>query len=263
MNQMNATQTILMSRLERSHWWYVATHELVEACVRKFVGEGKSIFDAGCGTGGLLRTLSTVGAVRGCDASPLCVRLARKKATPKYRANVYEHRVEGIHHFETNTFECITCIDVLYHRGVPNWRVALKDLMQILRPGGHLILQVPAFSMLHGSHDVAVQGERRFNRAEIELALQEFGFQIRLSTYRFSHLFPAVLARRLVSRIGTPAGDCRSDFESILEGPALGSLRDFAERMALFFARLENCMVLRGLCAPLGSSLFLVARNPR
>lgn len=183
---MDAPQIVLMSSLERNHWWYRATHELVTSCILKFIGRDKAFFDAGCGTGGLIKTLSSLGTVRGCDADSLCVRLARKKAPAEYRANIYEHPIEGIHEHEKHTFDCVTCIDVLYHRDVKDWRSALRDLTRILKPGGHLILQVPAFPALHGSHDDAVHGERRFRLPQIQAALDEHGMQPRLITYRLS-----------------------------------------------------------------------------
>ena len=94
--EMNAKQIILMSRLERTHWWYKSTHELVDACVRRFAGVGQPIFDAGCGTGGLLKTLSKTSPVSGCDTSELSLRLARGHSTPKNRLDLQKYGVEEL-----------------------------------------------------------------------------------------------------------------------------------------------------------------------
>jgi 2-polyprenyl-3-methyl-5-hydroxy-6-metoxy-1,4-benzoquinol methylase len=230
----------------------------VESCILKFIGRDKAFFDAGCGTGGLIKTLATLGTVRGCDANPLCVRLARKRTPAEYRANIYEHSIEGIHEHEQGRFDCITCIDVLYHKGVKNWRSALRDLTCMLNPGGHLILQVPAFSALQGSHDNAVHGERRFRLPEIQCAMEEHGMQPRLITYRLSYLFPIMLLRRLTSRIMTK-DSYKSDFEDMQQRA------EWVERMcegaALHFSRIENRFLLHGVRAPFGSSLFVIARS--
>jgi 2-polyprenyl-3-methyl-5-hydroxy-6-metoxy-1,4-benzoquinol methylase len=255
---MDAPQIVLMSALEGNHWWYRATHELVESCILKFIGRDKAFFDAGCGTGGLIKTLASLGTVRGCDANSLCVRLARKRAPAEYRANIYEHSIEGIHEHEQRRFDCVTCIDVLYHKGVKNWRSALGDLTRILNPGGHLILQVPAFSALQGSHDNAVHGERRFRLPEIQCALEEYGMQPTLITYRLSYLFPIMLLRRLLSRI-TAKDSCKSDFEDMQQRAEW--MERMCEGAALHFSRVENRLLLRGVRAPFGSSLFVTARS--
>jgi SAM-dependent methyltransferase len=255
---MDATQIVLMSVLERNHWWYRATHELVASCILRFIGFNKSFFDAGCGTGGLLKTLAGFGTVHACDADPLCIRLARKKASPESRTSIYEHTVEGIHEHEPRRFDCVTCMDVLYHKGVRNWRSALGDLTRLLKPGGYLILQVPAFSVLHGSHDVAVHGERRFRLTEIQHALEQHGMHSMLITYRLAYLFPVTLIRRLASRVKANSSPM-SDFEVMTK--RAGRMERMFEKAALHLSRLENRLLLRGIRAPFGSSLFVVARN--
>lgn len=248
-----------MSRLERTHWWYKSTHELVEACVRRFASPGEPLFDAGCGTGGLLKTLSKIAPVSGCDTSDLSVRLARKLLEPKSRLNIQKSGIEELHRLKARSFECVTCIDVLYHQQVRNWRDALQNLKRLLKPHGHLILQVAAFSILQGSHDIAVNGARRFRRYELESALKDSGFTPRLCSYRYSHLFPLLLARRLKSRLEGSEGVSQSDFETASRVPE--SVKSLIGKIALSIARVENVAVLKGVSMPFGSSLFLVARN--
>ena len=255
---MDAQQVVLMSALERNHWWYRATHELVESCILKFIGRNKTFFDAGCGTGGLLKRLATFGEVHGCDPDPLCVRLARNKTPAEYRTNIYERYIEGIHEHELQRFDCVTCIDVLYHKAVKNWRAAIGDLCRLLKPGGHLILQVPAFPALHGSHDCAVHGERRFRFAQIQSALEEHGMRPRLMTYRLSYLFPVMFLRRFASRVTIKASS-RSDFEDMKL--KAGRMQRMCDKAALHFSLLENRFLLSGIRVPFGSSLFVTARS--
>lgn len=249
-----------MSRLERTHWWYRSTHELVKHCIHKFVGIGSSIFDAGCGTGGLLRMLSSSGEVSGCDTNYISVRLARKNLKSVNHSCIQQIDIEELSNLESRTFDCVTCIDVLYHQRVGHWRAALESLKRLLKPRGHLILQVPAFSALHGSHDVALDGARRFRRAEIESALEQSGLITRLCTYRYSHIFFLLLARRFVSRFGRLDRQPISDFETPCHMPS--SLAKRLDQLALRLARIENLAVLNGAYMPLGSSLFAVARRP-
>jgi hypothetical protein len=172
--------------------------------------------------------------------------------------DLQKYRVEELHHLKAQSFQCVTCIDVLYHQQVRNWRAALQNFKYLLKPHGYLIIQVAAFSILHGNHDLAVDGARRFRRSEVQSALEDSGFRTRLCSYRYAHLFPLLLARRLKSRIDGSDKACNSDFETAFGVPE--SVKRLSEKMALSLARVENMAVLNGVRMPFGSSLFLVAR---
>jgi hypothetical protein len=79
-----------------------------------------------------------------------------------------------------------------------------------------------------------------------------------LITYRLSYLFPIMLLRRLLSRI-TAKDSCKSDFEDMQQRAEW--MERMCEGAALHFSRVENRLLLRGVRAPFGSSLFVTARS--
>jgi hypothetical protein len=66
-----------------------------------------------------------------------------------------------------------------------------------LKPGGHLIVTVPAFRWLWSKHDDVSQHKRRYVRKELEAVLTRAGFTIEQLTYFNAYLFPLAVARRV------------------------------------------------------------------
>jgi SAM-dependent methyltransferase len=244
-----------MADWEERHWWYVSTHALVEACIRQFAPASQTLLDVGCGTGGLLLRLRSQFDVWGIDASRMAVARAKAKLSDLaggriQRAGIDENMPVSIQSAEG--FDVVTCLDVLYHQDVLDWRSALRCVAQPLKHGGLLILQVAAFEALRGDHDRAVDGARRFRKKQIAQVLLESGFTIELISYRFAFLFPVLFALRL-KRSLFPNFQPQSNLRM--------SVPNLAQAIGRSWALWENERILRGLAMPFGSSLFAVARR--
>jgi SAM-dependent methyltransferase len=249
---MNAREYQVMFEAEDRHWWYRTLHELV---LRYIAAEHRrkgplDMVDAGCGTGGLLARLAPFGRAIGFDASPLAVDFCRRRGLEQVRVADL-----GAAPIGEASCDVITCMDVLYHRNVPDEQAVLAALFAALRPGGLLIVDDPAFECLRGTHDEAVHGIRRFNRGPFQAALAGAGFRVEHITYRLSPLFLPIAAVRAVRRMrlgGKPAGDMPSDVA--VPGRATNAV-------LLAIGRSDNAMITRA-AMPFGTSLFSVARKP-
>ncbi|HEU5086054.1 MAG TPA: methyltransferase domain-containing protein, partial [Roseiflexaceae bacterium] len=98
-------------------------------------------------------------------------------------------------------FDLVTSFEVLYHRAVPDERLALREVRRVLRPRGRLLLRLPAFELLRGHHDEAVHGRRRYTAADVQALLEPEGFAVERLSYCNSLLLPLPLAQRLVERL--------------------------------------------------------------
>jgi SAM-dependent methyltransferase len=224
--------------LESRHFWFVGLHELALAHLPS--GKNLRVLDAGCGTGGLLSLLSGRAEAVGIDFSEEALRLCRERGlqnTEQEDLNAWRPPSEA--------FDAITSLDVLCHRGVGSIEDVLKKFHTALKPGGLLIINLPAFEILRRGHDAEVETKRRFRKKELADLLDGAGFGIERITYRLPVLFPVLLVR----------GGTKQESRDLHMPPA------FLNRALLGMHRLENRWICRGGTIPFGSSLFAAARK--
>jgi SAM-dependent methyltransferase len=149
-------------------------------------------------------------------------------------------------------FQAVVGLDIFEH--VDQDREAIAEAYRVLKPGGILVLSVPAFRALWGPHDVALHHHRRYTQDEMELILRDRGFEIVQISYAVFWLFPLVVLSRIV--------------EKFKRGPARASLprvSDWMNRTLIALLAWEGKMLWSGKLKryPWGSSVVAVARKPR
>jgi ubiquinone/menaquinone biosynthesis C-methylase UbiE len=100
---------------------------------------GRSVLDAGCGSGPLSEALQTRGAaVTAFDASPAMVELARRRLGREVRVDVADltRRLP----YDDGQFDDAIASLVLHY--FEAWTVPLAELRRVLKPGGRLLLSV-------------------------------------------------------------------------------------------------------------------------
>jgi SAM-dependent methyltransferase len=233
-----------MDRLEERMWWYRAAHAILLAAFRRHapVGAGP-LLDAGCGTGGLLARLAAAlpgHALLGVDVHSAACRRARAKSG----AAVVAGSVNALP-FKDASLDAIFSVDVLCHRAVEP-AAALGESRRCLRPGGVLIVNLPAYQWLKSAHDARVHNERRFTRPELRRLLAEAGLRPAEVSYWNSLLFPLMVARRLVFATPGAASD-------VMEYPY------WLDRLFAAATAIERWLIGRGVRLPFGGSVFAVA----
>lgn len=183
--------------VEDRHWWYAGMRRITTALVETlFPGrDDLRILDAGCGTGAALSYLSAYGAVTGCDVSPLALHYCRARG----HRRLGQASVMALP-FAQAQFDLVTSFDVLYHRQVGEPVVALREFHRVLRPGGRVLLRLPAYDWLRGRHDAVIHTARRFTTDDIGDSLREAGFAVERLSYANTLLFPVALLKRLLER---------------------------------------------------------------
>lgn len=240
-----------MAEAEATHWWYRSLQFLVLAAIEeKTARKDVTILDAGCGTGGLISFLSARGYsnLTGFDLSETAVRLATAKAPEVFRLDVRE----ATSVFPEETFDFILCNDVLYYLSPIERKALLCDFHLLLKPGGRVIVNLPALAAFRGRHDLAVDITSRFRRSDLDAVFTKGAYVIIKSIYWPFLLAPIVFLVRAGQRLSLAVSK-RSSIESDVKLP-------FAPLNALLFGltRLEN-RFLR--FKPFGSSLFVVAEK--
>jgi SAM-dependent methyltransferase len=243
---MNPAEYAAMFAVEDRHWWYVGVRREVERWLddlERPPGGKLRVLDAGCGTGGLLANLRTPAWKVGIDAAAEGVRLARSRGlSALVRGSVTTLP------FAAESFDAVISIDVLCHSRVEEVQ-ALAETLRVLRPGGLLLVQVPAFDFLRGEHDAAVWTKRRYRKDEVVRLLSAAGFSLERAGYRNALLFPAAVLARLAKRGRTDPHAARSDVH-----PVPAPLNAFLSGVLALERRL-------GSLFPVGLSVFGVARK--
>ncbi len=229
------------------HWWYRGRRRIIRAELDRLpLPQDARILDAGCGSGRTLEELVDYGQVAGIELDEDAAEVARAREV----AEVLVGRLEELP-WPPDTFDLITCLDVIEH--TPDDRATLRELRRVGKPGGFLLVTVPAYQMLWSRHDEANHHYRRYSRRSLREAAVEGGWAIaRISSFNSLLLAPAAIVRLSQRRLGS-----RNGYTNDLElGPTW--LNDALEQPL----RLEAGWLRWGGRLPAGLSLLAVLRKP-
>ncbi len=195
-----------MAKFEDFYWWYRGLHGMIaDLLLGAGIGAQARVLDAGCGTGGnmqhLRQTLSVepYGFDYSSDASPFWGNRSLRRCGI---ASINEIP------YPSDSFDAVVSVDVLESNAV-NEQKAISELVRVTRPGGVLLLVVPAYRwLLTEEHHRAVHASRRYTRAQVIGLLQAYAVEIIRATYFFTLLFPAIALYRLaLQRFSQPPSE--------------------------------------------------------
>jgi 2-polyprenyl-3-methyl-5-hydroxy-6-metoxy-1,4-benzoquinol methylase len=194
-------------KIEDKHWWFVGRRQVLLGVLDRFVkpGKGKRILDVGCGTGTMLGYLARYGEAQGMDADEEAIRFCNERGVTNVQLVP-----AGEMPFEDNTFDVVTMLDVLEH--IDDDRGTLGDLYRVLKPGGSLLISVPAYKFLWGAQDEISNHKRRYVAAQLKARMEEAGFRVRKLSYFNTLLFPPIALVRVLRPYQPGSASLKSDF---------------------------------------------------
>ncbi len=231
-----------MADLDQRHWWYRARRHVLAALIRRLARPptNANILEIGCGTGHNLAMLSGFGKV---DALELDEEV-RSVAEQRLGRQVMSAPLPELAGVPERHYDLIGAFDVIEH--IDDDQAALRSVASRLKPGGKLILTVPAHQWMWSAHDIVNHHKRRYSKRGLRRLIEGSPLRLEAIGYFNSLLFPVAVAERLSSKI-------RGKDEADLSVPA-APLNAALERV--FTA--ERHLVGR-LPLPPGLSLFAVA----
>jgi SAM-dependent methyltransferase len=189
---MDAHEHERLAHFEEWYWWHRGRKAIVERILARSVPAGARILDVGCGTGATTAGLRRFGPVVGLDIGPEALRRARARGIPVARASAARLPARPA------SFDLVVALDVLEH--LDDDVAAAREMLGALRPGGRLLVTVPAYPFLWSGHDEALGHRRRYRRRELARALEQAGFEIALCSYVMGSILPAAIVVRLWER---------------------------------------------------------------
>lgn len=193
-----------MYHQEEHYWWYISRRNLVKQLLPS--GRRLQILDIGCGTGKLLEELQDYGQAFGIDFNSRAIKFCRQRRLKL----VYRDKFPSLRSsLRRKTFDVITCLDVLEH--IDDDTAALRTITKLLRPGGRLIMTVPAYPWLFSYWDEISGHYRRYSRPHLLQVLKKAGLQPVKISHLYSFLMPIAIPfrylRHLLFKHKTPPSD--------------------------------------------------------
>ena len=247
----NMDQRILVRLAERvwKHPWWRSRTTLARWILRRErVLAPARVLDAGCGWGSTFLALETDGfRITGSDISR---QMLERLDAPQRQLAVCDLTKPALC---DETFEAVLAMDVIEH--IDDDVAAARQLFRFLRPGGLLLLSVPALPELYGEFD-AIQGHRRrYTAGTLNSVLEAAGFgRIRLRWW--GQLIYFLIRFQRAQKKGVPGESPDQVYLRYLTLPGY-PVRWFMDAV---FA-LDRWLTRLGLCRA-GTSLLAVARRP-
>lgn len=228
------------------HWWFAGRRRIIDRLLDRWIHlpDGARLLDLGPGYGVHTAALSNRGTLVALDLDT---------------ESLLACRARGAHHLVTadatappfiaDSFDLVTALDVLEH--LDDYVSALRECHRVLKPGGHLLLTVPALRLLWGRQDIVAEHRRRYTKNQLATIVETAGFEVRRLSYFNFFLFAPVLLVRLLMRPFSSRTAVRSDFDV----PAPLGLNHVLTRVFAAEGR-----ILQRFNLPIGVSLICLAR---
>lgn len=228
----------------RSHWWFAGRRRLFSRLIGILRPTASwRVLEVGAGTGANLSVLAGLGArqVVACDMSTEALEYLRNRATLT-RADATSLP------FTSNSIDLLLAADVIEH--LDDDTSALREFVRVLRPGGHVILTVPAFPSLWGPQDIVAQHRRRYRMQPLLALVRETQLSV-TTCFHFNYVLfvPIWTARKILLALGAKIASENQINTSFLNWVMT----------RVFLADVDTAPFLK---PPFGVSLCVVASKP-
>lgn len=235
-------------KVEDTSFWFIHRNRCIKFLVEKFPPTG-FLLDVGGGNGFVSRGIAQTGV---CDVVLLepgieGILNAKKRGVEYLICSTLQDAKIG-----ENSLPAVGLFDVLEHID-DDWRF-LRELNELILPGGYLFITVPAYQFLWSGDDEIAGHFRRYTLSKLRKLLKQSNFDICYSSYFFMLLiYPIFFLRALPTKFFKSKSEEKSINED--HSPSSGrSLLDYILNLELFFLK-------KGIQLPFGSSCIVVAKK--
>ena len=186
-----------MAAHDSTHWWYRARRDILADYLTRYADlpEGAHILEIGCGTGHNLPMLSGFGSVDAIEIDPAARAIASKRlGKPVGAAPLPE--LPGV---PRAVYDLVAVLDVVEH--IEDDVAALAAMATCLKPGGKILIAVPAHRWMWSAHDTVNHHHRRYSKKTLVAAIEAAGLKPAKLGYFNSLLFPLAAAARVAGRL--------------------------------------------------------------
>jgi len=191
-----------MAELDELHWWYRARREVLAALIERTMDLPRkaNILEVGCGTGHNIKMLERFGKVDGIEIDPEARAFAEKRLGRSI-ASAPLPEMPGV---QRNHYDLVAALDVVEH--IEDDKAAVAALASCLKPGGKILVTVPAHQWMWSAHDELNHHKRRYSKAGLKALIQGSGLCLDSIGYFNSLLFPLAVGARLAAKLTRRGG---------------------------------------------------------
>ena len=191
---MQSHEYKVMYELEEKHAWFKVKREMIKDLFNKYCKPGSKILDVGCGTGVICKMFSAENDVVGLDISEEALRYAKKRDKNLRLVQGDAQKIS----LGKSRFDVVIASDVIEH--VDDDYKAMRYINRSLKPGGRVIITVPAFEFLWGKDDDMLEHKRRYTKKQVRRMLLLTGFKINFINYWDTLPFPIAIIYKLINK---------------------------------------------------------------
>jgi len=186
-----------MAEIDQLHWWYRARRDILGDLIERKIAlpADARILEVGCGTGHNLEMLARFGRVDGIEVDGA----AREIASRRLGHAVLDAPLPELAGVPDRSYDLIAILDVIEH--IDEDLAGLESLARKLKPGGRILITVPAFPFMWSAHDVVNHHKRRYTRRTLKALVRDAGLRLEMMSWFNSLLFPLAAAARLAGRV--------------------------------------------------------------
>ncbi len=216
------------------------------------VGQVRKVLDIGSGAGNMAHHLGQYGQVFGVDYNPRPLPVAQGRGLPVAQGSGNELP------FSANTFDLVALLDTVEH--IPDELGVLQECRRVLKPGGRLIVTVPAFMWLWSYNDEINAHQRRYTAPELQQKLELCGLRVKRISYNNCFLFPAIAGIRLLRPYNPGLKSPHTNQEADVYQVDMEPIPEPANTVLHGVGRLEAELLERGRL-PFGTSVIALAEK--
>lgn len=247
-----------LAKIESKHFWFRTRNQIIATLaeqITEILPNGFRVLEVGCGTGNVLRALEQGcprGIVVGMDLFAEGLAFARTRTScPLVQGNL-EQPAFGVQ------FDVVGAFDVVEH--LSNDLQVFRSIHSLLKPGGILLLTVPAHQSLWSYFDEVSHHCRRYEPVDLRSKLTQTGYEIEFLSEFMASIYPLMwFVRRIKSKwrqdnSKSGASELELSMEELRIVPLVNGL-------LTFLLKQEARLIKSRRLLPFGTSIIVAARR--
>jgi ubiquinone/menaquinone biosynthesis C-methylase UbiE len=194
---MNPEEYEKMYAQENSYWWFQGRQKILFRMLEKYnllENSDSCVLDIGCGTGLILDEISTRSKAIGFDFSRKALSFCKKRGLENLLCGNVKHLP-----IADSSLDLVLALDIMEH--IDDDTAMMKEIHRVLKPGGNILITVPAHKYLWSDHDEALHHFRRYSKNGFRKIIKENGFTIKKYSYVISFTFFPILIFRMIQKL--------------------------------------------------------------